>query len=54
MNNGLKMHLDLGHTSTVFLRINAPGVMQNMNKESLFCTHFTKQKTCQILYFFVF
>ena len=36
---------------TVFLLINAPGAMQNINREPLFFNQFTKQKVRPILYF---
>ena len=32
--------------NTVFLLINAPGAMQNIDREPLLCTQFTKQKVC--------
>ena len=35
----------------IFLLINAPGAMQNIDREPLVCTQFTKQKVCPILYF---
>ena len=37
---------------TVFLLINAPRAMQNMDREPLRCTQFAKQKVCPILFFF--
>ena len=40
--------------NTIFLLINAPGTMQNMVREPLFCTQFAKQKVCTILYIIVF
>ena len=41
-------------TITVFLLINAPGAMQNIDREHLFCTQFAKQNICTILYVIVF
>ena len=38
---------------TVFLLINAPRAMQNLDREPLFCTQFAKQKY-SVLYFFLF
>ena len=34
---------------TVFLLINAPGAMLNIDREPLFCTQFTKQKVCPVV-----
>ena len=39
---------------TIFLLINAPGAMQNIDREPLFCTQFAKQKVCPIVYIIVF
>ena len=36
--------------NTVFLLINTPGAMQNIDREPLFCTQFAKQKVCLIVY----
>ena len=38
-------------TLGIFFLINAPGAMQNIDREPLFCSQFTKQKVCPILYF---
>ena len=39
---------------TIFLQINAPGAVQNMDREPSVCTQFAKKKVGLILYFFVF
>ena len=53
-NNQRSLHtIDIYITvgqGTVFLLINAPGAMRNIDREPLFCTEFTKQKVCPILY----
>ena len=45
-------YLEEGYT--IFLLINTPGSIQNMDKVPLLCTQFAKQKVCSILYSFVF
>ena len=40
---------------TIFLLINAPGAMQNMDREPFFfCAQFAKERVCPTMYFFVF
>ena len=34
---------------TVFLLINAPGAMQSIDKEPLFCIQFAKQRVCPVV-----